>query len=170
MGPKRHRDLRHWPTYSQRGCWLLLMYVVHSRVNVCLQSFVTNVVGEGKQHFVHRIFVWLANRELSQTSEEPRRHHASLLAANREGLHHHELLGQTCCKWRHTHSHTHTLMSRLHMLSEGPFIHPWWWHILCVPLFINLFFWSVFIFSLKIFFHILPPFLLYLLPSFCRLF
>lgn len=42
---------------------------------------------------------------MSESSSKPRRHHTSLLAANGEGLHHHELLCQTCCK--HTCKKTH---------------------------------------------------------------
>lgn len=33
MGHKCHRDLWHWKTYSQRRCWLLLMYVQY--VSIC---------------------------------------------------------------------------------------------------------------------------------------
>lgn len=49
------------------------------------------------------LFWFVCNREVSETSSEPRCRHTSLLAAHRERLHHHELLCQTCREYTQPH-------------------------------------------------------------------
>lgn len=70
-----------------------------------------------KYTLIHKVvftrFILFVNREVSKTSSEPRCHHASLLAANRERLHHHELLRQTCREYIHTQT------QGLHLISWG---------------------------------------------------